>query len=126
MTLAVLTFPYWPVPADNTRLNEMLKIVSWQYTQAQREIGNIASLKNIYFKAALINIFILTLDEMTMCNVKGLVCSGQPTENYHHLSLQSPSPLQSFLVSFSTLFWFALHATNPAPNCRQTKLATSW
>ncbi len=34
-------------------------------------------------KAAIINIFLLTMDQMTTCNVKGVSHSDEPTENYH-------------------------------------------
>lgn len=52
------------------------------------------------FKAALINIFILTMDEITMSKVKGDVCCDELTEN-HHLTLLFPSSQQSLLASFS-------------------------
>ncbi len=58
------------------------------------------------FKAALINIFVLTIDQMTLCNVKGVPGSDEPTENYHP-TLQFPSALRSILASFSSLFWFS-------------------
>lgn len=51
MTLAVLTFPCWAVPADNTTLYEMVKI------ESEREIVGITVMSNIYLKAARINIF---------------------------------------------------------------------
>lgn len=41
-----------------------------------------------------------------MCNLKGVACSDQLTENYH-LTLQLPLSLQSVSASFSTLFWFS-------------------
>ncbi len=34
-------------------------------------------------KAALINIFTLTKDKMSMCNVKGVSHRDKPTENFH-------------------------------------------
>ncbi len=46
------------------------------------------------FKAALINIFMLTMDEKTMCNVKGVAHRDKPL----------PASHPSVLVSFSTLF----------------------
>lgn len=51
------------------------------------------------FKAALINICILAMDEITMSKVKG-GCCDELTEN-HHLTLLFPSAQQSFLASFS-------------------------
>lgn len=93
------------------------------------------------FKAALINIFYINNGY-----VKAVSCSNEPTEN-DHPALQFPSAL---LVSFSSvfwcfgsatpLFWFIFAAFNnsclaaaasngktfcPAPNGRQTKLASS-
>ncbi len=56
------------------------------------------------FKAALVNICISIMDQMTMCNVKGSARSVKPTENYYWLSL--PSALLSVYTSFSSLFWF--------------------
>ncbi len=53
-------------------------------------------------KAALINIFILTANQKTVCNVKGVTHSDAPTEHYH-LTLLFPSALRSILVSFSSL-----------------------
>ncbi len=43
--------------------------------------------------------FILTMDQMTMCNVKGVAWSDKPTENYHPV-LQFPFAAQSVLASF--------------------------
>lgn len=40
------------------------------------------------FKAALcINTFMLTKAQMTMCNVRGVTHSGEPTEDYHPTSI---------------------------------------
>ena len=44
-------------------------------------------------------VLVLTMDQMTACNVKG----DKPTYNYH-LTLQFPSVPQSALASFSSLF----------------------
>ncbi len=61
------------------------------------------------------------MDQMTMCNVRGVAYSDEPTENYHPI-LQFPSTLQSFIASFklivlvfwlatlTLLFWFTLTA----------------
>lgn len=43
---------------------------------------------------------------MTIDNVNGVMSSDKPTEN-HHPTLQFPSALQSFLASFSSLFWLS-------------------
>ncbi len=56
------------------------------------------------FKAALNNIFISSVDLMTTCNVNGVACSDEPTENYH-LTLKVPSTPQKVLASLSSLFW---------------------
>ncbi len=53
-----------------------------------------------FFKAALVNIFILT-----MGNVKGVAHSDDPTEN-NLQTLQFPSALRSILASLSSLFKF--------------------
>lgn len=52
-------------------------------------------------KAATINIFILKLDQRTMCNLKGPAHRDQHTDNYRPAEV-----LWSVLVSFSKLFWF--------------------
>ncbi len=54
------------------------------------------------FKAALISIFISTMGQMIMCNVKGVAYSNNPTENYHPIlqcSLLSSTPVPAALVS---------------------------
>lgn len=58
-----------------------------------------------FIKAAIINLFILTMDQITMCNMKGVTHNDEPTGNYH-LTLLFPSTLLSILVPFSLLFWF--------------------
>ncbi len=75
-------------------------------------------------KAAIINIFILVVDQMTICNVKVVNDSDEPTENYYP-TLKFPSAVRSILLSLSSLFWFY------GPHClpcakQQTKLVTSW
>ena len=44
-------------------------------------------------KASQFNIFILTMDLMTMCNVKVVSYSEKPTENYHSPAVQLGSKL---------------------------------
>ena len=39
------------------------------------------------FDTALIEIFILTVEQMVICNVKGVAHSDKPTENYHQVSM---------------------------------------
>lgn len=45
------------------------------------------------------NIFTVTMDQITIRNVKGVTRGDEPRENYY-LDLQLPSALQSF-ISFS-------------------------
>ncbi len=54
----------------------------------------------LMFKAALINIFIYTMDQSTMCNVTVVTRSDETTNNYH---CSSPQLYES---SFSSLVWF--------------------
>lgn len=42
---------------------------------------------------------------MSMCNVKGVTHNEEPTQNYHRM-LKVHSAIESFIASFSTLFWF--------------------
>lgn len=35
--------------------------------------------------------FIITTDQITLCNLKGFACDDKPKDNYH-LTLQFPSP----------------------------------
>lgn len=51
-------------------------------------------------KAAIFNIFTVTMDQITIRNVKGVTRGDEPRENYY-LDLQLPSALQRF-ISFST------------------------
>ncbi len=55
------------------------------------------------FKAALINVFVPTMAQVSMCNVKG----SQVETNPQTVSPDSPVPLTSTerLASFSSLFW---------------------
>lgn len=52
MTLAVLIFPYCAVPADNKTLYEMLKIVSEQSKQAQRQIAGITIMSYMLYSCS--------------------------------------------------------------------------
>ncbi len=52
----------------------------------------------LMFKAALIDIFILTMDQMTRCTVKEVTDSDNLSKNYH-LALQFLSVLLSLLAS---------------------------
>lgn len=45
---------------------------------------------------SLIRVFILTMDEMSSCNVKGAAQKDKPTKTYHP-TLQFPSALQGIL-----------------------------
>ncbi len=44
-------------------------------------------------KAALMSNFILTVGQITMCNIKEVTYSDKPTENYSHPTLQFPTDL---------------------------------
>lgn len=66
-------------------------------SQLAEQIGTVPS---SYAAKNRCNIFLITMDQMTMCNVKGVPNSCKPKENYH-LTLQFP------LASFSPLFWFS-------------------
>ncbi len=52
------------------------------------------------FKAAIMNIVIWTMDQMTTC-----IWKVSYFENYHPI-LQLPSDLRSFIMCFTSLFWF--------------------
>lgn len=65
------------------------------------------------FKAALINIFILAVDETTMSKVKGVVCYYELTEN-HHLTAVPISSTELF-----SLFQQIVLAVQPV-NCAAT------
>lgn len=58
------------------------------------------------FKAALMNIFISTMDKMTIFNVKGVFVATIPPRVIINW-LQFPSALHSVLESFCSLFWFS-------------------
>lgn len=45
------------------------------------------------FKAAQMNIFVLTLDQVTMCNAKSVAHRYNPPSENHHLTLCLPSAL---------------------------------
>lgn len=51
------------------------------------------------FKAALINIFILTMEQITLCNGKRVTHNDEPKENYY-LALHFPSALVSIFSVF--------------------------
>ncbi len=78
------------------RIQSIVQVLSYKYSWSKWTSKD--------FKAALINIFfILTLDQMTVCNVKGVVCIGECTETYHP-NLQLLSVLQGVLASLSSSF----------------------
>lgn len=39
------------------------------------------------FKTALMDVFILTVDQMSMWNMKGVACNDECAENYHLLNI---------------------------------------
>lgn len=61
-------------------------------------------------KAALISIFIVTMAQITIYNVKGIASSGKPTEN-DHLTLQFEKLYGAFQGFLAHCFDFM------APNC---------
>lgn len=65
-----------------------------------------------FLKAAVINIFKLTTDQITMFKVKGAAHSDNPTE-YFQPALQFSSALGRLVA-----FLESLCATCPAPNCK--------
>lgn len=56
-------------------------------------------------KAALINIYVWTMDQTTMCNVTGVTCRDEPTGN-NHLTWQFSSVLRNIIASLRSSFWF--------------------
>lgn len=48
-----------------------------------------------HIKAALISFFIVTLDQIAVCNPKGIAHTDEPTENYN----QTPQPAQNSIES---------------------------
>lgn len=52
--------------------------------------------KDLILKAAVINNFVSTVDQMAMCNMKGVARIKEPTDNYHP-SLHFSSALHSVL-----------------------------
>lgn len=60
---------------------------------------------NLSLKAAVINILIITMDQMTMCKVKGVARSDKPAKLC--ITLQFLSDVASFIASFSTSFSFS-------------------
>ncbi len=51
------------------------------------------------------NIFLSTIDQITMCNMKGATCGDKPTDNYNP-TLQFPLALQSVLMFSANCFGF--------------------
>ena len=72
------------------------------------------------FKAAKINIFILTKDQITMCDMKRQSLIGM---NPQRLEINFSSDLQGISLSFSSLFWFYRPAvfSDAAGNCFHQK-----
>lgn len=52
-------------------------------TAALHSASSTGRYRLINFKAALINISMLTVDEMASCNMKGIAYNDEPTENCH-------------------------------------------
>ncbi len=64
-------------------------------------------LKSNHLKAALIKMFYINNGSNTLCIVKGVACSDEPTKNYHP-ALHCLSALRSLLVYFPSLFWISI------------------
>lgn len=60
------------------------------------------------FKAVIVTIFILTMDQVSVCDVKETDCSDKPTENYRLLQCYLKLN-DEFVPSFSLFFWFIVH-----------------
>lgn len=60
-------------------------------------LSDVCLMCSLKFKAALISNFTLTLDQITLCNVKVVAHSDEPAQNCH-TALQFPSAVQSFSV----------------------------
>ncbi len=63
----------------------------------------------LQLKAALMNIFMLTMNQITKCNVKGITHNDKPMENYHYLELFRVFQLIVLVLQPAhLLFWFTL------------------
>lgn len=65
-------------------LSALSLLMEWQPTSEKLNVSSIllyCKKKNI--KAALINICLGTVGQVSMCNVKSLVKNDKPTENHH-------------------------------------------
>lgn len=54
---------------------------------------------NFFFIAALIHVFILSMDPITTFNVKEVARNNEPTENFN-LTLQFPTPVKEYFSIF--------------------------
>lgn len=54
-----------------------------------------------------LSVFMLIIDQMTVCNVNGLLVVAKPTENYH-TTLHFHSALRRVVASFSSFICFFL------------------
>ncbi len=57
-----------------------------------------ASLKFHILKAIIFNILMITMDQITMCNVEGATCSDKPTDNYYSILQFSSTVFQCLLT----------------------------
>lgn len=64
--------------------------------------------KALFVKAAIIHTVTLTLDQMTTCNVRRVICSDTPTRSYHPAPLQLPSVPQSVFRLIVRVLRFAI------------------
>lgn len=49
-------------------------------------------------RGALINIFLLTEDQMTACSEKGVIHSNEPTQIYHRLCFTEPFSVFGLII----------------------------
>lgn len=76
-------------------------------------------------KAAQINIVILTMDQMTSCNVKGVAHSNNPTGNYHRTPQFLSVPTGCFSVFQLTVLvlWLQLFLLSHQPLIQTKQVA---
>lgn len=86
------------------------------------------------FKAALINMFVLTINEITIFNEEGVTGSDEPTENYHPNAVTlNYTELFHYLLTYCFGQLFSkkalinlFYTSCPAPYGRNIKLLTNW
>lgn len=59
-------------------------IMPQKKNQIKGRVSKISGMIGILIKAALINVYVLTIDQMCMCSVKGLACKDKSTESWEN------------------------------------------